>query len=83
MVDKVVKGSTIDKMKANPYTNFSWLPPTMYTLDKINPFVRKGIVGDWKNHFTSEQSAMFDAVYQEKLKGTGLSFDFTITLSLL
>ena len=79
-VDQIVMESTIDRMKANPNTNFSWLPPTMYTM---NPFLRKGIVGDWKNHFTSEQSAMFDAVYQEKLKGTGLSFDFTITLSLL
>ena len=75
MVDKVVKGSTIDKMKANPNTNFSWLPPTMYTM---NPFLRKGIVGDWKNHFTSEQSAMFDAVYQEKMRGTGLSFEFEL-----
>lgn len=78
MVDKVVKGSTIDKMKANPNTNFSWFPATVYALKEINPFVRKGIVGDWKNHFTAEQSALFDAVYQKKMKGTGLNFEFEL-----
>ena len=77
VIDKIVKESTIDRMKANPNTNFSWLPTTMFTFKEVNPFLRKGIVGDWKNHFTAEQSAKFDAVYQEKMKGTGLSFDFT------
>ena len=76
VVDKITKESTIDRMKANPNTNFSFMPPNMYAVKEINPFVRKGIVGDWKNHFTAEQSAMFDAVYQEKMKGTGLSFEF-------
>ena len=76
VVDKIVKESTFDRMKANPNTNFSFVPPTMFAIKEINPFVRKGIVGDWKNHFTAEQSAMFDAVYQQKMNGTGLSFDF-------
>ena len=76
VVDKIVKESTFDRMKANPNTNFSFVPPTMFAIKEINPFVRKGIVGDWKNHFTAEQSAKFDAVYQQKVNGTGLSFDF-------
>ena len=83
VVNKIVKESTIDRMKANPNTNFSWVSPTMYAIKEINPFVRKGIVGDWKNHFTAEQSAKFDAVYQEKMKGTGLNFDYTLTLCRL
>ncbi|XP_035697446.1 sulfotransferase family cytosolic 1B member 1-like [Branchiostoma floridae] len=37
---------------------------------------RKGIVGDWKNYFTDEQNQAFDAVYEERLKGTGLEFEF-------
>ena len=78
VLDKIVMESTIDRMKANPSTNFSWLPPTVFALEEINPFVRKGIVGDWKNHFTAEQSATFNAVYQEKMKGTGLSFEFEL-----
>ena len=78
VVDKIVKESTIDRMKANPNTNFSWVSLTAYAIKEINPFLRKGIVGDWKNHFTAEQSAKFDAVYQEKMKGTGLSFEFEL-----
>ncbi|KAI8500225.1 sulfotransferase 1 [Branchiostoma belcheri] len=31
---------------------------------------------DWKNHFTDEQNQAFDALYEEKLKGTGLDFEF-------
>ncbi|XP_066267329.1 sulfotransferase 1B1-like [Branchiostoma lanceolatum] len=37
---------------------------------------RKGIVGDWKSYFTDEQNQAFDAVYEDKLKGTGLDFEF-------
>ncbi|KAI8510447.1 sulfotransferase 1 [Branchiostoma belcheri] len=37
---------------------------------------RKGIIGDWKNTFSSEESAAFDAWYEKKLTGTGLAFDF-------
>ncbi|XP_066303551.1 sulfotransferase 1B1-like [Branchiostoma lanceolatum] len=37
---------------------------------------RKGVVGDWKNHFTPEQSRAFDAIYRERLEGSGLEFEF-------
>ncbi|XP_078601251.1 sulfotransferase 1B1-like [Branchiostoma floridae x Branchiostoma japonicum] len=37
---------------------------------------RKGIIGDWKNMFTAEQSEAFDAWYEEKFSGTGITFDF-------
>ncbi|XP_035658755.1 sulfotransferase family cytosolic 1B member 1-like [Branchiostoma floridae] len=38
--------------------------------------VRKGIVGDWKNHFSAEESARFDQKYRERMAGTGLEFEF-------
>ncbi|XP_078601258.1 sulfotransferase 1C4-like [Branchiostoma floridae x Branchiostoma japonicum] len=37
---------------------------------------RKGIIGDWKNMFTPEQNEAFDAWYEKKLAGTGITFDF-------
>eukprot|EP00058_Branchiostoma_floridae_P007966 XP_002593454.1 hypothetical protein BRAFLDRAFT_70766 [Branchiostoma floridae] len=38
--------------------------------------VRNGMVGDWKNHFSAEESARFDQKYRERMAGTGLEFDF-------
>ena len=39
-------------------------------------FFRKGIVGDWRSLFSEEQSARMDVIYDKKLAGTGLEFDF-------
>ena len=33
----------------------------------IARFLRKGVVGDWKNHFTAEQEARFQAVWEQKM----------------
>ena len=30
---------------------------------------RKGIIGDWKNHFTAEQARRFEAIIESKMKG--------------
>ena len=64
--------STFQNMKENPATHDFY--------DKFRKpdgadFFRKGVVGDWRNHFTPEQNAEFDAVYAEKMKGSGLDFD--------
>ena len=40
--------------------------------------LRKGVVGDWKNHFTPEQNEMFEKEVLEKLKGSELEFEFEI-----
>ncbi|XP_035682571.1 sulfotransferase family cytosolic 1B member 1-like [Branchiostoma floridae] len=37
---------------------------------------RKGIIGDWKNMFTPEQSKAFDNWYEEKFSETDFAFDF-------
>ena len=63
-VQKIAKATTIDSMKTNT------------TLWKEQHFIRKGVVGDWKNHFTQAQSEAMDAAYHKSTKGTGLEFDF-------
>ncbi len=40
------------------------------------PFIRKGVVGGWKDHFTPEQSAKIDSLYCEKFKTVGLELEF-------
>ena len=38
--------------------------------------LRKGETGDWKNYFTPELNERFENEVMDKLKGTGLEFDF-------
>ncbi|GBM64893.1 hypothetical protein AVEN_119472-1, partial [Araneus ventricosus] len=35
-------------------------------------FIRKGIVGDWRNHFSPSQNARLEKKTREKFAGTGL-----------
>jgi hypothetical protein len=37
-----------------------------------NRYVRKGVVGDWRNHFTQEESLLIDKLIKDKFNGTGL-----------
>ncbi|NXS23358.1 ST1B1 Sulfotransferase, partial [Mystacornis crossleyi] len=30
-------------------------------------FMRKGVVGDWRSHFSPEQNALFNRRYQEEM----------------
>ncbi|XP_028557660.2 sulfotransferase 2B1-like isoform X1 [Podarcis muralis] len=72
-VDSVVENASFEAMKGNKMVNYSLVPEDIMN-QKISPFLRKGISGDWKNHFTSEQSAAFHHLYQEKMKDAGIRF---------
>lgn len=74
VIDRVVELSSFQIMKVNSLANGDWHSPFRNT--EIASFVRKGIVGDWKNHFSPEQNNEFDAMYAEKMKGSGLEFSF-------
>lgn len=39
-----------------------------------NPFFRKGEVGDWKNHLTTEMGDCLNRIMDQKLDGSGLTF---------
>uniref|UniRef100_UPI003AB01722 cytosolic sulfotransferase 2-like n=1 Tax=Centroberyx gerrardi TaxID=166262 RepID=UPI003AB01722 len=63
--ETVIRGVQFDNMKKNKMTNYS----TVQVMDlKVSPFMRKGKVGDWKNHFTVAQSEQFDEDYKKKMK---------------
>uniref|UniRef100_A0A8B9RIL3 Sulfotransferase n=1 Tax=Astyanax mexicanus TaxID=7994 RepID=A0A8B9RIL3_ASTMX len=69
--EKIRGDVQFDVMKANPMTNLS----EDGSLDfSVSQFLRKGKVGDWKNHFTVAQNEQFDELYKQKMKNTTLQF---------
>ena len=40
--------------------------------------MRKGEVGDWKNHFSGAQSMQVDEMYVNRVAGKGLHFKYEI-----
>nr|ACQ58293.1 Cytosolic sulfotransferase 3 [Anoplopoma fimbria] len=68
---RVTTGVHFDNMKKDDMANYS----TIEVMDfKISPFMRKGKVGDWKNHFTVAQSEKFDEDYKKKMTDLTLQF---------
>nr|XP_009302522.1 cytosolic sulfotransferase 1 isoform X2 [Danio rerio] len=69
--EKIINGIQFDAMKQNKMTNYS----TVLVMDfTISPFMRKGKVGDWKNHFTVAQNEQFNEDYKQKMKNSTLKF---------
>ncbi|XP_068183144.1 sulfotransferase 6B1-like [Antennarius striatus] len=62
-VQQVAEGTSFDAMKKNS-------AKTHATMGSV--FFRKGMVGDWKNHFTPEQSQEMDDAFNKHLAGTRL-----------
>ncbi|KAJ8022126.1 Sulfotransferase family cytosolic 1B member 1 [Holothuria leucospilota] len=67
--------SSFDAMKENPIANPDLTGILLRERDPI-PFMRKGVIGDWKNYFTVAQNEHFDELYRQKIKGSGLELDF-------
>ncbi|KAM9773288.1 sulfotransferase 1C2 isoform X1 [Syngnathus typhle] len=73
VINRIVELTTFQNMKINPMANYSFV--CRNTLDQSNSkFMRKGQVGDWKTHFTPEQSATFDEDYEKKMKHVNIPF---------
>ncbi|XP_023164036.1 estrogen sulfotransferase [Drosophila hydei] len=60
-----------DSMQSNGAINMETLIPQRET-----KFIRKGKVGDWRNHMTDEISERFDSWSEQHLRGSGLTFDY-------
>uniref|UniRef100_A0A3P8SJZ4 Sulfotransferase n=1 Tax=Amphiprion percula TaxID=161767 RepID=A0A3P8SJZ4_AMPPE len=71
----ILGGTQFDNMRKNYMANYSTFPLMDF---KISPFMRKGKVGDWKNHFTVAQNEEFDEDYKTKMTDPTLEFRTTI-----
>ena len=75
LLDAVVAASEFSAMAINPKANLDWVRQR----SGVPKHMRKGIVGDWKNHFSSEENMIIDALYQSRLVPYGLEFEFELT----
>ncbi|XP_059212906.1 amine sulfotransferase-like [Centropristis striata] len=74
-IDHVVETSTFKNMKTNPNANYmELLEKQRYQKDTM----RKGVAGDWKNHFTVAQNEYFDQVFAERMSDLPLSFTWEL-----
>ena len=74
ITDKIVSQCSFDSMKHNPAVNYLWYSDKRK--EGSEPWIRKGMIGDWKNYFTEEQSLRYDEEYRRIMSGTGLDFQF-------
>ncbi|XP_037610838.1 sulfotransferase 1C1-like isoform X1 [Sebastes umbrosus] len=73
VISRIVELTSFKNMKENPMTDYSCVPVHMFD-QTISPFMRKGIVGDWRNHFTPEQLKTFDEDYEKQMKDVNIPF---------
>ncbi|XP_028985847.1 amine sulfotransferase-like isoform X2 [Betta splendens] len=73
----VVKHSTFTNMCKIPQASYEQVPEELLN-HRQGRFMRKGTIGDWKNHFTVAQNERFDELFQKEMKDFPLSFIWDI-----
>ncbi|XP_043571095.1 sulfotransferase 2B1-like [Chiloscyllium plagiosum] len=72
-IERIVTQTKFNNMKQNKMSNYSFVPEELMDQKKSN-FLRKGISGDWKTHFTTAQTEHFNSVYTQEMKGINFPF---------
>ncbi|XP_075686957.1 sulfotransferase 1C1-like isoform X2 [Rhinoderma darwinii] len=76
-VERIYQHTSFNAMKENPMANYSSIPTAV--LDQsLSPFMRKGEVADWMNHFTESHNKIFDKEYRRRMEGSNLEFRCSI-----
>lgn len=74
-IERIVKHTSFSEMKGNVAVNNQ--APTMTAIDaKISPFMRKGEVGDWKNHFTVAQNELMNKYIEKEMETIDINFEY-------
>lgn len=75
-IQRISEHCTFEKMKTNSMVNREVLPISDLFDMTQSKFMRKGIIGDWKNYFTREQNEEFDKLYNNYMNRSGLNLVF-------
>ncbi|XP_055946615.1 sulfotransferase 1B1-like [Argiope bruennichi] len=75
-VDAIVSHCTFESMKTNKMVNREVLPISDLFDMRRSKFMRKGIIGDWKNYFTEEQSEAFNRLCESRMSQSDLQLVF-------
>ncbi|XP_055510255.1 sulfotransferase 2B1-like [Leucoraja erinacea] len=67
-MESIANQCKFTNMKQNNMSNYSFVPMEVMDQKKGN-FLRKGIAGDWKNHFTAAQTEHFNSVFARRMEG--------------
>ncbi|XP_056145731.1 sulfotransferase 2B1-like isoform X2 [Lampris incognitus] len=73
VIQKIADQCIFKNMKKNKLSNYSLVPREFMDQTK-SEFLRKGIVGDWKNQLTVAEAEYFDKFYEEKMKNVQYKF---------
>ncbi|KAL6108870.1 uncharacterized protein ACO6RY_12125 [Pungitius sinensis] len=77
VIQNIAEQCSFTTMKKNTMSNFSMVPK-VYMNSDTSPFLRKGVVGDWKKHFSPEQLARFTSAIRKELEGENLSLPWSL-----
>ncbi|XP_039507552.1 sulfotransferase family 1, cytosolic sulfotransferase 5 isoform X1 [Pimephales promelas] len=77
VIDHIVQMTAFSAMRENPMANYSTIPDTIFDRT-ASEFMRKGEVGDWKNHFNAEEDAAFEEHYCKLMADCPIPIRFTI-----
>ena len=72
-MDKLLKAVDIESFRKNVFVNKSKEVPAD---DEGNGFIRKGIIGDWKNYFDKDMNDEWDVSIESQLLGTDYTMIF-------
>ncbi|KAL5011128.1 hypothetical protein ScPMuIL_013433 [Solemya velum] len=73
-IEQVAKHCKFSNMKQNSSTNYSHAQKIGFLAGP--GFIRKGKVGDWRNHLSQEMCLAIDQMVEERLQNSGLEFDY-------